>query len=113
MAIPNLRCNESFTLMRNDAGRLVLTEQNGRVHEGVEPIRAFPLSDADRLVSILDSHGREITCVADLAAVPDETASLIRQELNDREFLPRIERIVHVKTHKEPHEWDVMTDRGR
>jgi hypothetical protein len=113
MPIPNLHCNESFTLTRNAAGHLVLTEQNGRVHEGVEPIRAFPLSDADRLVSILDAHGREITCVADLAAVPDETASLIRQELTDREFLPRIERIVHVKTHKEPHEWDVITDRGR
>jgi hypothetical protein len=113
MAIPNVRCNESFTLTRNPAGRLVLTEQNGRVHDGVEPIRAFPLSDADRLVSILDAQGREVTCVVDLADLPGETAAAIRQELADREFLPRIERIVHVKRHKEPHEWDVITDRGR
>lgn len=113
MAIPNLRCDESFTLTRNAAGRLVLTERNGRVHEGVEAIRAFPLSDANKLISILDSHGRELTCVADLAGLADETAAMIRQELNDREFLPRIERIVHVKQHKEPHEWDVITDRGR
>jgi len=113
MAIPNLRCNESFTLTRNAAGRLVLTEQNGRVHDGVEPVRAFPLSDTDRLVSILDSHGCEVTCVSDLAALPDETAAMIRQELADREFLPRIERINHVMTRKEPHEWDVLTDRGR
>lgn len=113
MPIPNLSCNELFTLARNAAGRLVLTEQNGRVHDGVEAIRAFPLSDTDRLVSILDSHGREITCVADLAALPAETAAIIRQELAEREFLPRIERIVHVSRHKEPHEWDVITDRGR
>ena len=112
MAIPNLRCNETFTLSRNAAGRLVLTEQNGRVHEGVEPVRAFPLSDADRLVSILNSHGREITCVVDLAELSDETAAMIRQELDDREFLPRIERIVRVKQRKEPHEWEVITDRG-
>jgi hypothetical protein len=113
MAVPNVHCNESFTLTRNAAGRLVLTEQNGRVHEGVEPVRAFPLSDIDRLVSILDSHGHEITCVNDLAELPDETAVIIRQELTDREFLPRIEQILHVKTRKEPHEWDVITDRGR
>jgi hypothetical protein len=113
MAIPNLRCNESFMLTRNAAGRLVLTEQTGRVHEGVEPVRAFPLSDTDRLISILDSHGRELTCVVDLTDLADETAAILRQELTEREFLPRIERIVHVKRHKEPHEWDVVTDRGR
>ena len=113
MSRPELRCDESFTLMRNAAGRLVLTESSGRVHEGVEPVRAFPISDADRLVSILDSHGREITCVNDLANLPGETAAVIRQELSEREFLPRIERIVHVKTYKDPHEWDVVTDRGR
>jgi len=113
MSRPELRCDESFTLGRNAAGRLVLTDSSGRVHEGVEPVRAFPISDADRLVSILDSHGREITCVKDLSDLSDEIASIIRRELADREFLPRIERIVHVKTYMDPHEWDVITDRGR
>ncbi len=113
MTIPNPACDESFSVTRNAAGRLVLTEASGRVHEGVEPMRAFPLSDPDKLISLLDSHGREVSCVADLSKLPTETAELLRRELADREFLPRIERIVHVNTHKEPHEWDVITDRGQ
>jgi len=113
VAIPNLHCNESFTLTRNVSGRLVLREQNGRVHEAAEAVRNFPLSDPDRLISILDSHGREITCIQDVAELPAETAAMIRQELTEREFLPRIERIIDVKHNKEPHEWDVVTDRGR
>ena len=113
MSGPNLQCDESFQLSRNASGRLVVTTSDGRVHEGVEPMRSFPLSDPDRLVSLIDGHGHEVTCVADISRLPAETASLLRRELADREFLPRIERIVHVTTHKEPHEWDVITDRGR
>jgi len=113
MPLPNFSCDTSFTLVRNAAGRLVLTESNGQVHEGVEPVRSFPLTDPDKLISLINSHGREVTCVADLSALPPEVAELLRRELSDREFLPRIERIVHVDTHKEPHEWDVITDRGQ
>ena len=36
-----------FQLYRNLAGRLVLTLPDGQVHEGVVPVRAFPISDAE------------------------------------------------------------------
>jgi hypothetical protein len=113
MTGPKLQCDESFELTRNAAGRLVLTERSGQVHENVEPMRAFPISDPDKLISLLDSDGRELACVAVLSKLPAEMAEMIQRELADREFLPRIERIVRVKTHKEPHEWDVITDRGQ
>ena len=113
MSGPKLQCDESFELTRDAAGHLVLTLGNGQVHHGVEPMRSFPISDPDKLISIVDSHGREIASVADLGNLPAATAELLRRELADREFLPRIERIVQVNTHKEPHEWDVLTDRGR
>jgi hypothetical protein len=103
----------SIVLCRDSSGRLVLTDGQGRVHASVEPVRAFPISDPDRLISLLDGRGREVALIDNLADLPGEAAGLIRQELADREFLPRIERIVRVKTHKEPHEWDVVTDRGR
>src|SRR5437868_3617787 len=111
---PNPRCttDEPFSLERNAAGRLVLTLGRGQVHVGVEPVRTFPISDPDRFISLVDSHAHELLCVADLADVPADTANTIRQELADREFLPRIERIVRVKQHKDPHEWVVITDRG-
>jgi uncharacterized protein DUF1854 len=101
-----------FRLHRDVAGRLVLTDRRGIAHVGVEPVRTFPISDPDRLIAILDDRGRELTCIDDLAAVPPEVGGLIREELADREFLPRVERVVRVNGSKEPHEWDVITDRG-
>jgi hypothetical protein len=101
-----------FRLERNPGGRLVLIDELGIAHVGVEPVRSFPVSDPDRLISLLDNHGRELTCITDLAALPRETRDLIRQELADREFLPKIERVVQVNRSKEPHIWEVITDRG-
>lgn len=111
---PTSRCttDEPFSLQRNAAGRLVLTQGQGEVHIGVEPVRTFPISDPDRFISLVNSHAHELLCIADLAELPAEIASFIRQELAEREFLPRIERIVRVKQHKDPHEWEVITDRG-
>jgi hypothetical protein len=109
---PGCPMTDRFTLHRDAAGRLVLTDSHGEVHTGVEPVRPFPVSEPDRLISFLDSQGREIACVADLTKAPSELAKMIRQELYDREFMPQILRIVNVKMSKEPHEWEVVTDRG-
>jgi Domain of unknown function (DUF1854) len=109
---PRCTTKEPFSLERNAAGRLVLTKSSGETHVGVEPVRSFPLSDPDQFISLVDSHAHELLCISDLAELPADIASFIRRELTEREFLPRIERIVRVKQHKDPHEWEVITDRG-
>jgi len=110
--LPNCATKESFSLTRNVAGRLVLTTASGESHVGVEPVRSFPITDPDRFISLVDSHAHELLCIGDLAELDPEIASFIRQALAEREFWPRIERIVRVKQHKDPHEWEVITDRG-
>ena len=113
MSTPTRSVSEgSLALHRDQAGRLVLTDPDGQIHVGVEPIRSFPITEPNRLISIVGGDGRELTCISDLAALPQATAELIRQELADREFLPRIERIVRVQSHKDPSQWEVITDRG-
>jgi len=102
----------TIALHRDASGRLVVTGGDGSVHVDITPVRTFPISDPERWIALLDDDGREIATIADLAELPADAANLVRQELAEREFLPRIERIVHVKTNKEPHEWDVITDRG-
>jgi hypothetical protein len=99
-------------LHRDSAGRLVFTDARGQVHVGVEPVRAFPISDPERWISLLDTRGRERAAIDDLAELSPDAAALVRQELAEREFLPQIERVVRVKTNKEPHQWQVLTDRG-
>ena len=114
MITPIRNANEgrAIAFHRDSTGRLVLTDAQGDLHLGVEPVRSFPISDPDRLIAVLDSNGRELACIADLADLPADSALLIRQELAEREFLPQIERIVSVQMNKEPHEWNVITDRG-
>jgi hypothetical protein len=102
----------SLDLYRDSRGRLVFTDDDGREHAGVEPVRAFPISDPDRHISLVDPHGRELLMVPDLADLPADDRKLLVQMLTEREFLPRVERVVHVARNKEPHIWDVQTDRG-
>jgi hypothetical protein len=97
---------------RDESGRLVYRDRLGREHAGVEPVRAFPLSDPERLITLLDSHGRELLTIDNLADLPAESRQAIAAELADRQFLPRIERVVRVQDAKEPEIWDVVTDRG-
>jgi len=104
----------AIALHRDATGHLVVTTKDGGPHVRVTPVRTFPISDPERWIALInDDDGKEIATIADLADLPAETADLVRQELAEREFLPRIERIVHVRTNKEPHEWDVITDRGQ
>jgi len=102
----------SLDLYRDRRGRLVFTDDDGRQHVGVEPVRAFPISDPEKHISLVDPHGRELLMVEDLADLRTDDRQLLSQMLAEREFLPRIERVVHVARNKEPHIWDVETDRG-
>ena len=99
-------------LRHDEGGRLVFTDRAGREHTGVEPVRAFPLSDPERFITLVDNHGRELVTIDNLAELPAEVRQVIAAELADRTFLPRIERVVRVQDAKEPEIWDVVTDRG-
>src|SRR4051794_36761105 len=101
-----------FGLSRDAWGRLVLIDAEGVRHVGVEPIRAFPLSDPGRWVSLCDAEGREIARVPDLRAAPPIVRQLIEEELSQREFVPILRRIVRVSSDAAPADWDVETDRG-
>ncbi|MGH7173549.1 MAG: DUF1854 domain-containing protein [Gemmataceae bacterium] len=103
----------SFALRRDAWGRLVLIDDDGRQHVGVEVVRAFPLSDPSRNISICDSKGGELLWIADLAELPSPLVRQIEEELAQREFVPVIVRILRVSAPVEPSEWEVETDRGR
>ena len=93
-----------FLLSRNQAGRLVFTLPDGQVHEGVVPVRAFPVHAPEQFVAVMSTEGKELAWVDDLASLPEAIAS--------REVMPSIERIVSVSTFSTPSTWEVLTDRG-
>jgi hypothetical protein len=104
---------KSFSLERNSFGRLVFSSADETdVHEGVVPVRSFPIAAPDVGIALVSTDGRELAWIERLTDLPVATRTLIEEELTNREFLPEIRRIVHVSTFASPSTWEVETDRG-
>jgi len=101
-----------FTLERDAWGRLVLVGGDGRRVEGVEAVRAFPISGPEDYWSICDAEGRELACIADVASLPPELRRTLEEDLAQREFMPVVRRVRRVFADTDPSEWHVETDRG-
>lgn len=102
----------SFELQRNAHGRLVYVGPDGVRHEGVVPVRAFPISRPQQGLSLLAADGRELVWLERLDDLPPAQRQLVEAELAGREFMPEIHRIVSVSTYATPSIWQVETDRG-
>ncbi|AHV92799.1 hypothetical protein D554_2400 [Bordetella holmesii 30539] len=100
-----------FQLKRNEMGRLVLTF-NGQTHDGVMPVRAFPISAPAGGLSLVTPDGREVLWLDSIDCAPVGARALIEEDLAGREFMPEIRRIVSVSTYATPSTWQVETDRG-
>ncbi|MES2089958.1 MAG: DUF1854 domain-containing protein [Pseudomonadota bacterium] len=101
-----------YRLERNAFGRLVLTDAAGERHEGVVPVRAFPMAAPLEGVSLVSTEGHELAWIEHLDQLPAELRALLDEELASREFEPEITRIKAVSTFSTPSLWEVETDRG-
>jgi len=101
-----------FELRRDSFGKLVLTAADGQVHEGVAPVRAFPIQAPDQGISLVLHDGQEVAWIDDLAELPPAIRTLVQDELEGREFMPEILHIVRVISYATPCTWQVRTDRG-
>lgn len=101
-----------FQLTRDAFGRLVLTQPDGEVLEGVVPVRAFPISAPDGAIALVSADGHEAAWIDRLADLPREVRELVDEELKSREFVPEIRRLRSVSSFSTPSTWDVETDRG-
>lgn len=102
----------NFQLHNNSAGRLVLTDSEGKKHEGVIPVHAFPISAPEQGMALVDAEGHELVWIDNLNELPDEIRVLLLKELSSREFIPEIQCIRQVSTFATPSIWEVETDRG-
>jgi len=99
-------------LHRNAHGRLVLTLPDGTLHEGVVPVRAFPIAAPAEGLSLVGSDGHELVWLDRFDQLPAAVRTLVEEELAVREFVPTIEKIVAVSSFSTPSTWEVETDRG-
>jgi len=101
-----------FQLRRNAFGRLVCIDDQGFEHEGVVPVRAFPITEPDIGIALVDGSGKEVGWIDRIESLAEETRSLVISELASREFMPCIQRICRVSSFATPSTWLVETDRG-
>ncbi len=102
----------AFELTRNAFGQLALTLPDGRVVQGVTPVRAFPVQSPEQGIALMDTDGHEAIWLDALSDVPQPAQGLIRDALESREFMPEIQTIVSVSSFSTPCTWVVKTDRG-
>lgn len=102
----------TLLLIRDPHGRLQLTTADGGVHEGVVPVRAFPIAAPAEGIALVGTDGHELAWIDRLGDLPDATRTLVEEELASREFVPEIRRLRQVSTFAIPSTWDVETDRG-
>jgi hypothetical protein len=105
--------NIDFTLSRDAYGRLSLTDAAGKLHGNVAPVRAFPIQAPDKGISLVDHDGKEVGWIDSLDQLSGRNADLVREELQGREFMPEIARIVAVSSFATPSTWSVETNRGQ
>jgi hypothetical protein len=101
-----------FQLSRNAFGRLVFRAADGAAHEGVMPVRAFPIAAPETGIALLSVDGHELAWIECLADLPGAARALIEEELAGREFMPEIRRLHGVSSFATPSTWRVETDRG-
>lgn len=102
----------ALQLHRNPHGRLVLTQPDGTTHEGVTPVRAFPIAAPDEGLSLVGADGHELHWIEHWDQLPPSARSLIDEELAVREFVPTIRQITSVSSFSTPSTWTVETDKG-
>lgn len=98
-------------LSRDTFGKLIFARAQGP-GVAVTPVRSFPIRDPEHGIALIGPDGQEVAWIDDLASLDAEPLRLIRDELAQREFNPRILRIRSASSWATPSHWSVETDRG-
>jgi hypothetical protein len=102
----------AFELQRDAFGRWSLVLADGTRHAPVTAIRAYPITDPEGGVALMDAEGHELLWIDQLAQLAPAVRSQVQQALTEREFLPVIEKLEGVSSFATPSTWTVVTNRG-
>ncbi|PUE15875.1 hypothetical protein B9Z38_12460 [Limnohabitans sp. MMS-10A-160] len=102
----------AFELQRDAFGLWALVLADGTRHSPVTAIRAYPITDPDGGVALMDAEGHELLWIDQLAQLATDVRSQVMQALTEREFLPVIEKLEGVSSFATPSTWTVVTNRG-
>lgn len=102
----------AFELQRDAFGRWSLVLADGTRHAPVTAIRAYPITDPEGGVALMDAEGHELLWIDQWTQLAPALRSQVHQALTEREFLPVIEKLEGVSSFATPSTWTVVTNRG-
>ncbi len=102
----------AFELQRDAFGRWTLVLPDGTQYKPVTAIRAYPITDPEGGVALMDAEGHELLWIDALTQLAPAVRSQVMQALTEREFLPVIEKLEGVSSFATPSTWTVVTNRG-
>ena len=102
----------NFRLERDPFGRIILIDAEGVRHEGIVPVRAFPLTGPETGLSLVGADGRERAWIDRIDQLPPALRELLEADLAARDFAPTLTRLHAVSSFGVPSTWTVSTDRG-
>src|SRR5260221_10300443 len=91
---------------------LRLTVEGDRSYPKVGILRAFPLAEPNRYLSVRDGENKEAGLIVNPAELSVESRELVEEDLARRYLVPVVKRIVSVKERFGTVDWTVETDRG-
>ncbi len=84
------------------------------MHEGVIPVRAFPITAPERGIALIDQHGHELAWIEQLSDLPDELRDNRRSGACEPGVYPRNPaHPLMFRVSLTPSTWQVETDRGK
>src|SRR5262245_14018698 len=91
---------------------LRLTVEEDRSYLKVSVLRAFPLSEPARFLSVRDGANQEVGLIVNPADLSVENRKLVEEDLERRYLVPAVTRIVDAKERFGTVDWTMETDRG-
>ena len=74
--------------------------------------RAFPHTNPDHFVGLLDTEGHEIGIIEDPELLDPASKTLLDARLKEIYFVPEIQEILSVESHGTGSQWKVLTNDG-
>jgi len=93
--------------------RIFIKPADGSEDKPVRLVWARPISGREAEIAVLDEKKKEILMLPGLMALDPESQRVVREELDRRYLVPKIELIHHTRPMYGSYYWDVTTDRGR
>ena len=103
---------QRLKISRNQFAELEAELPDGSVHAPVEPIRAFPLTQPNQYITLLDARKNELGVIEDIKLLKQADRAILAEELKKCYFMPKITKIHNVAGQFGVTEWEAETEMG-